>query len=173
MVSAPPRREGESVRIGGVSMSKLVSRVIAAGLLGGALVISAAAQVPPAPPPPPLPDEIRATVVGVAPPPIRVESVTVARPGTAYVWARGYWDWDGDSWAWIPGRWVSTPVAGAAWVPARYTRVSTGWRYVPAHWSSQRVVTVQTVGRGRALGHAKARGKGHSKGKGKGHQKHD
>jgi hypothetical protein len=65
------------------------------------------------------------------------------------------------------------PVAGATWVGPRYSRVSTGWRYVPAHWSSQRVVTVERVGKGRAPGHVKGKGKGHWKGKGKGHQKYD
>lgn len=149
-------------------MSKLLGKIVVAGLLGGALAPSVAAQLPP---PPPLPDEIRPTIVEVAPPPVRVETVIVARPGPAHVWARGYWDWSGASWVWISGRWAAAPVARATWVPAQYTRVSTGWRYVPAHWSSQRVVSVERVGPGRALG-AKAKGRGHGKGRGRGHQKH-
>jgi len=148
-------------------MSKRISRTFPVALLAAWLAAPSGAQLPPPPPRPPLPDEIRPTIVEVAPPPLRVE-VTVARPGPAHVWARGYWDWDGDSWAWVPGRWVLAPAAGASWVPARYARLSRGWRYVPAHWSSQRVVTVSTAGRGRVVGHAKARGKGHWKGKGKG-----
>lgn len=150
-------------------MSKVASRSLAAAILAGAFAASGDAQLPP---PPPLPDEIRPAIVEIAPPPVRVETVG-ARPGTGHVWARGYWDWDGDSWAWLPGRWAAAPVARATWVPARYTRVSSGWEYVPAHWSSQRVVTVQSTSRARALGHKKAKGKGHQKGKGKGHQKHD
>lgn len=150
-------------------MSNFVKQTIL-GSLFAAVASAAASQVPP---PPPLPDEIRPVVVAVAPPPVRVERVTVTRPGPSYVWARGYWDWDGDSWMWIPGRWAVAPVARATWVPAQYVRVSSGYRYVPAHWSSQRVVSVETAGRGKALGHVKGKGKGHAKGKGKGHQKYD
>ena len=157
-------------------MSQLYSNAFAVALFGAAFPLCAAAQLPPPPPPlPPAPVvEIRPTVVEVAPPPLRVER-RIASPGAGYVWARGYWDWAGSSWVWIHGRWVTVPVARATWVPAQYTRVTTGWRYVPAHWSSQRVVTVETVskpGRSRAVGHAKAKGKGHWKGKGKGHAKH-
>jgi WXXGXW repeat (2 copies) len=143
-------------------MSTAKSKILAPAVLMAVLAVPAAAQLPP--PPPPLPDEIRPTIVTIAPPPIRVETVVV-RPGPEHVWARGYWDWDGDSWAWVRGRWAVGPTATASWVPARYQRVSGGWEYVPGHWSSQRVVS--------AVGHSKAKGKGHSKGKGKGHQKYD
>ncbi len=150
-------------------MPKPGSKILAAAFLTAVLAVPAAAQ--PAPPPPPLPDEVRPMIVVVAPPPLRVETV-VARPGPEYVRARGYWDWDGDSWAWVPGRWAVGPTRTASWVPARYERVSSGWQYVPGHWSSQRVVSVKT-GQGKALGHGKAKGKGHLKGKGKGHEKYD
>ena len=150
-------------------MSKVISRSLATAILAAAFAGSTDAQLPP---PPPLPDEIRPTIVEIAPPPLRAETV-VARPEPGVVWARGYWDWDGNSWAWIPGRWVAAPVARATWVSARYTRVSSGWEYVPAHWSSQRVVSVRRSSSAPALGHKKAKGKGHWKGKGKGHQKHD
>jgi WXXGXW repeat (2 copies) len=149
-------------------MSTCVKHMIA-GLLFCAVTSGAAGQVPP---PPPLPDEIRPVIVEIAPPAVRVERM-IARPGPSHVWARGYWDWDGRSWMWVPGRWAVAPVARATWVPAQYVRVSNGFRYVPAHWSSQRVVSVGGAGQGKALGHAKAKGKGHAKGKGKGHQKYD
>ena len=153
-------------------MSTRISRTLAMVVLAS-LAAFAEAQLPrpPEPIPPPLPDEIRPAIVAVAPPAPRVD-VVVVRPDPAHVWARGYWDWSGESWAWVPGRWVRAPAAGARWVPAQYSRVSTGWRYVPSHWSNQRVVAVEEVGRGGAVGHAKAKGKGHRKGKGKGHAKH-
>jgi hypothetical protein len=151
-------------------MPKTESKTLAAGFLAAVLAVPATAQLPP--PPPPLPDEIRPTIVVVAPPPLRVETV-IARPAPGHVWARGYWDWDGDSWAWVPGRWAVGPTRAASWLPARYERVTSGWQYVPAHWSSQRVVSVTKTGQGKALGHVKAKGKGHLKGKGKGHQKYD
>jgi YXWGXW repeat-containing protein len=173
MLSAPLNSREGSNSGGDFEMSKLVLRTFDAVMLAAIFAASAAAQLPPPPAPirPPLPDEIRPTIVEVAPPPLRVEA-TVARPGPAYVWTRGYWDWAGRSWAWLPGRWVTAPTAGASWVPARYARVATGWKYVPAHWSNQRVVTVEGAGRGSAVGHRKAKGKGHSKGKGQGHRKH-
>jgi hypothetical protein len=149
-----------------------MSKIVAAGFLIGGFALAGSAQVPPPPPLPPLPDEIRPTIVEVAPPPLRAEG-KIASPGPGYVWARGYWDWDGNSWEWIDGRWASAPVARATWVPATYTLISTGWRYVPGHWSNQRVITVSTASRGKAVGHKKAKGKGHLKGKGKGHAKHD
>ena len=147
-------------------MSKLQGKILAAAFVIAAAASPALAQ---APPPPPLPDEIRPRVVVVAPPALRVETV-VARPGPGYVWARGYWDWDGDSWAWVRGTWAMAPVRSATWIPASYQRVSGGWEYVPGHWSSQRVVSTSKA---KAVGHKKAKGKGHSKGKGEGHAKHD
>jgi YXWGXW repeat-containing protein len=152
------------------------SKTFLAALVAAGLSLSAAAQLPPPPPlppGPPVPVEIRPTIVEVAPPPVRVETRT-ARPGVGYLWANGYWDW-ADSWVWVPGRWV-TPVARATWVPAEYTRVRSGYRYVPAHWSNQTVVAAEraeSAGRGRAVGHVKAKGKGHSKAKGQGHVKYD
>lgn len=151
-------------------MSKMKSKFLAAAVVACALAVPAAAQLPP--PPPPLPDEIRPRIVVVAPPALRVETV-VARPAPGYVWARGYWDWDGDSWAWVRGQWAMAPVRSATWVPASYRRVSSGWDYVPGHWSSQRVVRASKASRGKALGHVKAKGKGHQKGKGNGHEKYD
>jgi WXXGXW repeat (2 copies) len=41
--------------------------------------------------------------VGRAPPPPRVEHVPPPRPG--YVWATGYWSWNGGRYVWVSGRW--------------------------------------------------------------------
>ena len=155
-------------------MPSSISRLVATIAFGVIIAGSARAQLlrPPEPLPPPLPDEIRPTIVEVAPPGLRVER-RPARPGPDSVWAPGYWDWAGRDWAWIPGRWTLAPTAGALWVPARYVRLDRGWRYIPAHWTSQRVVAVERGGRGYGRGHAKAKGKGHGKGKGKGHRKYD
>jgi hypothetical protein len=58
-------------------------------------------------------------IVDVAPPADRVEVVPAAREG--YVWAPGYWTWDGSSYAWVDGRYV----------PAL-----AGYRYVAPRWES-------------------------------------
>ena len=42
--------------------------------------------------------------VEVAPPPPRVEVVPAPRPG--YVWAPGYWAWEGGRHVWRGGHWV-------------------------------------------------------------------
>jgi hypothetical protein len=57
--------------------------------------------------------------IGVAPPPPRFERVPPPRAG--YVWAPGYWRWD--------GRWHRH-----VWMPGRWVRVHPGYRYRPATW---------------------------------------
>jgi hypothetical protein len=90
------------------------------------------------PPPPPLPGlEIR--IGRTAPPRIRHERRTRRTERNA-VWVAGSWDWQGDNWVWIPGRWVVPESRRAHWVRARYVREYGGWRYVPGHWSTQRVI---------------------------------
>jgi len=42
--------------------------------------------------------------VEVVPPPARVEVVPAPRPG--YVWAPGYWAWEGGRHVWRGGHWV-------------------------------------------------------------------
>ena len=42
-------------------------------------------------------------VIGNPPPPPRYEAVPRARPG--YVWAPGYWNWDGHKHVWSDGHW--------------------------------------------------------------------
>jgi hypothetical protein len=73
-----------------------------------------------------------------APPRLRHERVP-PRPYRDAVWIPGSWDWSGNQWVWISGRWERAQRRGT-WVQARYVREGDGWRYEPAHWSSQRLV---------------------------------
>jgi len=101
--------------------------VIAAGL-------SATAQPPLGPP-------VAAQLVTLNPPaPRREVLIEWSRPGRDYAWRSGFWDWRATGWVWVSGRWALRPKHGDAWVPAEYVRARGHWRYVPAHWSSQRVV---------------------------------
>lgn len=50
-----------------------------------------------------LPAPARTVVVTPPPPPPPREEVVVVRPG--YVWAPGYWNWDGFQYVWIGGDW--------------------------------------------------------------------
>ena len=43
----------------------------------------------------------REVLVTQAPPPVRVETRTVA-PGPSYVWTNGYWQWTGAGYQWVP-----------------------------------------------------------------------
>ena len=68
-----------------------VSALVAAGLFGGATL--------------PLPSIAAVDVyVNTAPPPPRHERVPAARRG--YVWAPGYWNWQGKRHVWVKGHWV-------------------------------------------------------------------
>ncbi len=75
----------------------------------------------------------REVFVTQAPPPIRVETQTVA-PGPNYIWTRGYWQWTGTRYAWVPGRYVVRPRTTAVWVEGQWQRRPGGWVWVAGHW---------------------------------------
>jgi YXWGXW repeat-containing protein len=70
-------------------------------------------------------------IIGSPPPPVRVEAVPVPRPG--YVWAPGYWAWDGHRHTWFAGHWEAER-ANEHYVAAGWVNTPGGWRFVPAHW---------------------------------------
>lgn len=41
--------------------------------------------------------------IGTAPPPLRYEQMPAPRSG--YIWAPGYWDWNGHTHVWAAGHW--------------------------------------------------------------------
>ena len=70
-------------------------------------------------------------VIHTPPPPVRVEVVPAARPG--YVWAPGYWSWDGGRHIWHGGYWEAER-PDQHFVPAHWVDTPGGWRFMPAHW---------------------------------------
>jgi len=70
-------------------------------------------------------------VVRTPPPPVHVEAVPAPRVG--YVWAPGYWRWDGHRHIWYQGHWEAER-PGQHYVAARWVNTPGGWRFVPAHW---------------------------------------
>ena len=58
--------------------------------------------------------------VDIRPPPARVVVTPAVRPG--YVWAPGYWRWNGRQHVWVDGR---------------YMRERRGYHYSPAHWEER------------------------------------
>jgi len=73
--------------------------------------------------------------VNIAPPPLPVYEQPLI-PGQGYLWAPGYWAWDGDinDYYWVPGTWVRPPYAGVLWTPGYW-----GWNegiylFHPGYW---------------------------------------
>jgi len=75
----------------------------------------------------------REVVVTRAPPPVRIETQTVA-PGPAYFWTRGYWRWTGTTYVWVPGAWVVRPRPAAVWVEGHWVPRYNGWVWIAGHW---------------------------------------
>jgi len=76
--------------------------------------------------------------IDIAPPQPQVEVVPAPRPG--YVWAPGYWGWQGGQYVWVAGRWV--PVQrGYYWVPDRWVEYrgpyGPHWHFEPGHWERE------------------------------------
>ena len=117
-------------------MSTRMALKAAAACLAGAIALPVMAQIPV----PPLPD-LQVRVVANSPPPPRREVIVYReRPARNYVWVKGFYDWQGDGWAWVPGHWLAPPARTVRWISPRYVRVEEGWWYEPAHWSNQQLV---------------------------------
>jgi hypothetical protein len=72
-------------------------------------------------------------VVRIAPPRIVIEKRPPA-PSRNHVWISGYQRWDGNAYAWTPGRWEQPPRPGAHWVAHRWNHQKDGWVLVEGHW---------------------------------------
>jgi YXWGXW repeat-containing protein len=93
--------------------------------------------------------------IGVPPPVAVVETAPPLRSG--YVYAPGYWAWNGDRHVWVRGRTIIER-PGYSWVADRWEPVSGRYRFVPGYWAPAK------PGHGYAKGHAKGHGKGWAKG---------
>jgi hypothetical protein len=69
--------------------------------------------------------------VDIAPPPARVEVVPAPRVG--YVWAPGYWNWNGRRHAWVGGSWQRER-RGYHWAPHRWVEREGRWRFERGRW---------------------------------------
>jgi hypothetical protein len=69
--------------------------------------------------------------VDVAPPAPRVEVIPEARAG--YVWAPGYWSWDGHRHVWVSGHYIQEH-HGHHWVADRWEQHGEHWRHYEGHW---------------------------------------
>jgi len=68
-------------------------------------------------------------------PPRAVVEVRGAYPGSGHAWVRGYYQWTGRSYVWVPGHWERWPRARARWYDGswRHDRRH-GWYWVEGHW---------------------------------------
>ena len=66
-----------------------------------------------------------------APPPPRDERAPAPRDG--YVWAPGYWEWNGRAYSWVSGRFMFDH-HGAHWVADRWEQAGPHWQRVAGHW---------------------------------------
>ena len=94
------------------------------------VVPSPAAAVVPATVTPAAP--VVATVPATPPPPEDI--VAGVSPGADYLWVKGYYNWDGSRYEWVPGSWVRTPRESTVWVPAHWQPSSGGYVWVPGSW---------------------------------------
>jgi WXXGXW repeat (2 copies) len=72
-------------------------------------------------------------VVPQAPPTGRTQVVPPA-PSAADVWVPGFWSYNDNHWAWVPGQWKAPRREGAVWVNGHWHRVTGGWVWTPGHW---------------------------------------
>ena len=79
----------------------------------------------------PVVSEAKTIIVEVAPPPARVEVVPAPRAG--YVWAPGYWNWNGHRHVWVGGRWVGER-HGWHWEEHRWEEHEGRWHFHEGGW---------------------------------------
>ena len=73
-------------------------------------------------------------VIRLAPPRAVVERRPPA-PSRNHVWTRGYQRWNGNAYAWTPGRWEQPPRPRARWVAHHYVHQRNGgYVLVEGHW---------------------------------------
>ena len=73
-----------------------------------------------------------------APPPPRVETIPPPPSEAARVmyWRPGHWMWDGASWSWAEGQYMSRPSPAAVWEPGRWVQQPTGgYVWVDGRWA--------------------------------------
>ena len=70
--------------------------------------------------------------VRIAPPP--PPAVVVPAPRAGFVWAPGYWQWNGARHVWVEGRWLRAR-PGFRWVPEHWVVRRGAYRFVPGHWA--------------------------------------
>jgi hypothetical protein len=73
-------------------------------------------------------------MIRIAPPRVQYERRT-QRPSRDHVWINGYQRWDGNSYAWAPGRWEKRPNPNARWQGNQWKHdKKNGWVMREGRW---------------------------------------
>ena len=67
-------------------------------------------------------------------PALPVDATMGVSPGANYIWIKGYYNWTGNRYVWVPGTWMQVPRASAVWVPGQWQATSGGYVWVAGHW---------------------------------------
>ena len=70
--------------------------------------------------------------INIGPPAPQVEVVPAPRAG--YIWAPGYWRWNGHQHVWVAGRWLHER-HGRHWVQEQWVQRGHKWHFVSGHWA--------------------------------------
>jgi len=69
--------------------------------------------------------------IDVAPPPVQVETVPPVRAG--FVWAPGYWSYEGGRHVWVGGHFIHER-RGYHWVSETWVQRGPHWHFQRGHW---------------------------------------
>jgi WXXGXW repeat (2 copies) len=73
--------------------------------------------------------------ISIGPPAPQYEVVPTIQPG--YVWAPGYWGWNGDRHIWVRGRSI-VQREGYSWAPDRWDQRNNSYYRTAGHWEQDR-----------------------------------
>ena len=75
-------------------------------------------------------------IIGVPPPPERIEVIAPPPPHPElFVWDKGHWRWDGHAHFWVAGHYERIPHPGAIRVPGHWEQMPDGrWHFHAPHW---------------------------------------
>jgi hypothetical protein len=95
--------------------------IVASLVLAGGLILPTASQA-------------RVGVFVDIAPPVAVVETPPPPPRVGYVWAPGYYAWQGGAHVWVPGRYIE-PRVGYHWVPDHWRQRGPHYYFVPGHWA--------------------------------------
>ncbi|MDH2909439.1 MAG: BcpO-related WXXGXW repeat protein [Candidatus Eremiobacteraeota bacterium] len=71
----------------------------------------------------------------IAPPAIPSSSyLQPAPPAPNSMWIPGYWNWNGNAYNWVAGRWTYAPSPGLVWTPSYWQATPAGYLYHSGYW---------------------------------------